>query len=251
MSSMENASTAKLAIMNTPLSKEERIELSNQNMKTLVQSVKGIIRNQKQAEIDDPDIAGSSKILVHPDLKELTIALLVKFGSAMIYANKQARNASRKNSSSREDPIIHEYKKRIDQLQQQVEDLEDKTDANEEVRQLLYTQDPRQLSVQEASRREALATSELGAVYKSFNVTKQNRLRMEKEIQTRKINEKRLSRENSDLRLELDALHEPMPTHDSVENFLANTTTPSMSQSPKKDMFGEKTKPRSRSRQHW
>merc|ERR1712157_374955 len=52
MVSMENASTAKLAISNPNLNKQERIRMSNQQFKKLVGSVKGIIRSQKQAETD-------------------------------------------------------------------------------------------------------------------------------------------------------------------------------------------------------
>jgi len=137
MASMENASTAKLAITNPQLSKSERITLSNSNMKNLVQSVKSIIRSQKQAEIDDPDIAGSSKILVHPDLKELCIALLVKFGSAMIYANNQA-NASKRNST--DDHLVVEYKKRIEELSGRVNELEENNSLAEDVKKLLYQQ---------------------------------------------------------------------------------------------------------------
>merc|ERR1719219_2778855 len=160
MVAMESVSTAKLAISNPNLNKQERIRLSNQKFKKLVQSVKGVIRSQKQAETDNPDVAGSSKILVHPDLKELFIALLVKFGSAMIYANNQAGNVKR-NSTDGE--VVKEYKRKVEELQYRLSELEESRIAAEDVKQLLYQQ------VQEQQDENRTQEAELVSVYKNFD----------------------------------------------------------------------------------
>merc|ERR1719483_1538460 len=192
---MEGASTAKLAISNPSLNKTERIRMWNQQFKKLVQSVKRVIRSQKQAETDNPDVAGSSKILVHPDLKELFIALLVKFGSAMIYANNQAGNAKR-NSTDVE--VVKEYKRKVEELQYRIQEMEQTRTAAEDVKHLLYQQ------VQDQQDKFQDREEELQSVYKNFDTIKESRKHLEINLKRAQEKIQRLNNQNNDLKEQLD-----------------------------------------------
>merc|ERR1719378_1269708 len=98
------------------MNKQERIQFSNQTYKILIDSVKGVIR-ARRAKFD-LKVSGCEKILDHTDFKELFTVLLVKFGSAMMYANNQASNPrSRKNS---DEERVNECSQRIEELNMQI-----------------------------------------------------------------------------------------------------------------------------------
>lgn len=192
--SMENASTARLARMNPMMNKQERIQFSNQTYKILIDSVKGVIQ-ARRAKFD-LKFSGCQKILDHKDFKELFTVLLVKFGSAMMYANNQASHPrSRKNSDKER---VSECSRKIEELNMQISEMEESRIASEKVKQLLFQQ------VKEQAEKTRSREAELESVYSVFDMIKKNRKSLERNLKKCQENEQRLVVENKDLKNQLE-----------------------------------------------
>lgn len=203
---MENASSAKLARANPDMRKEERIQFSNQTLKILVGSVKGVIQSRNGGRRPGSDKNPED----HSELRELATALLVKFGSTMIYANNlnlqncASRSSSRRGSFSSlrggfgggntvipmDMELINEYKNTIDELKTQLSEMEASRHASEKVKQLLFQQ-----IQQEATKRE----EELKTVYNSLDALNHGRRNLLRDLKQAKEDNRRLSLQNKEL----------------------------------------------------
>jgi len=236
---MENASSAKLARANPDMRKEERIQFSNQTLKILVGSVKGVIQSRN----GNRGSGGNKNPEDHSELRELATALLVKFGSTMMYANSlnlqncASRSSSRRSSFSSlrggfgggkaefipmDMELINEYKNTISELKTQLSEMEASRHASEKVKQLLFQQ-----IQQEANKRE----EELKTVYNSIDALNRGRRNLLRELKQVKEDNRQLSLSNKELRNQLEDRFSGTLDDDafqdskSAENFISKSAS--------------------------